>query len=442
MKKSLVLTLALVFILGIAGTAFAANPFTDVPANHWAYASISKLAQAGIIDGYGDGRFIGNNTMTRYEMAQIVAKAMARVDSADAAQRAQIEKLAAEFADELDSLGVRVARLEANADNVKITGEARFSYYDYKNQLVDDNNATLRSRIWISGQVNERWKYGGMLENNGHNFKTNSRAGEESRVSLRRAWVDGSIGVINVTAGRFDYTPVYGIILDDDGDGIKLNYSENRWNIDLFALRPTMTNLWFSKETDITGTEELTGQGNTQVYGAQIGYEFTEGFNIRGAYYKVEGKGDSSGLFYPGISKGNLFEVGLDYEFKNDFGIWGQFIRGDRPDLTIPGINTHFSKNGWAAGLRFGKIERNRVGSFELRGAYYDVPAMATFATTPELDITGRGDGYKGWSVGASFVAAKNIDLNVDYFDFKGQGDMHTDKEKEKLLWSYVRFYF
>ncbi len=58
--------------------------------------------------------------MTRYEMAQIVAKAMAK--------GANVDKLAAEFADELDTLGVRVANLEAKADNVKITGEVRYHY--------------------------------------------------------------------------------------------------------------------------------------------------------------------------------------------------------------------------------------------------------------------------------------------------------------------------
>ena len=121
MKKSLVLAMAMA--LGVSATAFAANPFSDVPAGHWAYASVSKLAAAGIVDGYPDGTFKGDNLMTRYEMAQIVAKAMAK--------GANVDKLAAEFADEMDNLGVRVANLEKKADNVKITGEFRTGYKDY-----------------------------------------------------------------------------------------------------------------------------------------------------------------------------------------------------------------------------------------------------------------------------------------------------------------------
>ena len=92
MKKSLVLAMAMA--LGVTASAYAANPFSDVPAGHWAYDSISKLAAAGVIEGYGDATFGGDKLMTRYEMAQIVAKAMAK--------GANVDKLAAEFADELD----------------------------------------------------------------------------------------------------------------------------------------------------------------------------------------------------------------------------------------------------------------------------------------------------------------------------------------------------
>src|SRR5574344_953772 len=129
MKKSLVLNLALA--MGISANCAAANPFSDVPAGHWAYGSIAKLAAAGIVDGYGDGTYRGDRLMTRYEMAQIVARAMAK--------GANVDRLASEFADELDSLGVRVAKLEKKSDNVKITGEARYSYADYNTHNGSDD---------------------------------------------------------------------------------------------------------------------------------------------------------------------------------------------------------------------------------------------------------------------------------------------------------------
>ena len=123
MKKTLATTLTTALVIGAASTTFAAaNPFSDVPADHWAYDAVTQLAQDGVIEGYGDTTFRGNQSITRYEMAQMVAKAMARTD-VSASDKALIDKLAAEFSDELSNLGVRVANLERNADKVKWTGD-------------------------------------------------------------------------------------------------------------------------------------------------------------------------------------------------------------------------------------------------------------------------------------------------------------------------------
>ncbi|MBC8016820.1 MAG: S-layer homology domain-containing protein, partial [Sporomusaceae bacterium] len=108
-KRMLKVAVVSALTVAFAVPAFA-NPFTDVPAKHWAYDSVNKLAQAGIVDGYGDGTFKGDKTMTRYEMAQIVAKAMTKSLNAD--QKATLDKLSKEFATELNSLGVKVDGLQ------------------------------------------------------------------------------------------------------------------------------------------------------------------------------------------------------------------------------------------------------------------------------------------------------------------------------------------
>ncbi|MBU4228144.1 MAG: S-layer homology domain-containing protein [Candidatus Atribacteria bacterium] len=111
--KKLVLVLVLVLVLALP---VLANPFVDVPLNHWAYDSVQSLAAKGVIVGYPDGTFGGGRTMTRYEFAEATAKALAYVEGMDFASAedvAILEKLAIEFADELASLGVTVADLEA-----------------------------------------------------------------------------------------------------------------------------------------------------------------------------------------------------------------------------------------------------------------------------------------------------------------------------------------
>jgi hypothetical protein len=113
MKK---LALVLVLVLAFALPVFA-NPFVDVPLNHWAYDSVQSLAAKGVIVGYPDGTFGGGKSLTRYEFAEATAKALAYVEGMDFAAAedvAILEKLAIEFADELASLGVTVADLEAS----------------------------------------------------------------------------------------------------------------------------------------------------------------------------------------------------------------------------------------------------------------------------------------------------------------------------------------
>jgi len=155
MKKNLILTLALVFVLGIASTAFAAaNPFVDVPAKHWAYDAVTKLAQAGILDGYGDGTYKGGNLATRYEMAQATAKAMARSDKADAANKALIDKLAVEFAAELNNLGVRVAKLESRASTIQFTGDVRLRYQSNTNLALSNETQNVQARTQERIRIN------------------------------------------------------------------------------------------------------------------------------------------------------------------------------------------------------------------------------------------------------------------------------------------------
>ncbi len=118
MKKTFAIFLTLVFLLSISTSVLAANTtaYADVPAGHWAYTAVNELARVGIIDGYGDKTFRGDKLMTRYEMAQIVEKAMENSNKATAVQKALIDKLAIEFAMELNKLDTRVTKLESKTN--------------------------------------------------------------------------------------------------------------------------------------------------------------------------------------------------------------------------------------------------------------------------------------------------------------------------------------
>src|SRR5215467_12927105 len=67
-------------MFAMVAPAFA-QPFADVPTNHWAYDAIAELAAKGLVEGYPDGTFKGDRAMTRYEMAMVVARLLARIES-------------------------------------------------------------------------------------------------------------------------------------------------------------------------------------------------------------------------------------------------------------------------------------------------------------------------------------------------------------------------
>ena len=167
MKKTKILA-ALAATMAVGATcAFAANPFADVPADSWAYKSVVTLANSGILQGVDGTHFQGNRNITRYEAAEITAKAMAHADRANAQQRAVINKLANEFAGELNNLGVRVANLEDQVGTVKFSGTFKVDYnhkaastrdYDvanYKGVTEDIKNKThtytMKPAEWQSG---------------------------------------------------------------------------------------------------------------------------------------------------------------------------------------------------------------------------------------------------------------------------------------------------
>ena len=198
MKKTLVSALTAALAVGAASTTFAAsNPFSDVPQGHWAYDAVSQLAADGVIEGYGDGTYQGDKTITRYEMAQMVAKAMAKESSASAADKALIDKLAAEYADELNNLGVRVSNLERNADMVKWNGEMRYTYAKQKADGQDNTSNEFKFRLEPSAEVNSHWHVRSRLD-----ATTNASEDGESNVSLKRLYADGDYSNWNIKLGK------------------------------------------------------------------------------------------------------------------------------------------------------------------------------------------------------------------------------------------------
>ena len=403
MKKSLVLAMAMA--LGVTASAYAANPFSDVPAGHWAYDSVNKLVAAGVVDGYPDGTYGGDKLMTRYEMAQIVAKAMAK--------GADVDKLAAEFADELDTLGVRVANLEKKADNVKVTGEVRYRYQDSDLNGNDDNS--LRSRIWITGQVNDDWSYTGMIQNT-QDFQDNDS--EESDTRFQRAYLNGKLGGLYVTAGRYNAVFGDGNIYDDRVDGVEVTYG-SKVKLTGFAGKATDPTV----ERDFNGNK-VEGTTAGDYAGGVISADIAKGLNLAAGYVNFKDMVvDDSDI------DNAIWHVGATYTI-GDVTASAMYLKGDmsQNDKDINGLDD----DGYVVGLSYKGAQADEVGSWGLWAKYYDQGGQTYVGGNHTTDANYFDfEGFKGYGVCASYTFAKNIVGNLAWYDTESKT---TDDDDQRLV--------
>ena len=404
MKKSLVLAMAMA--LGVTASAYAANPFSDVPAGHWAYDSINKLAAAGVVEGYGDATFGGDKLMTRYEMAQIVAKAMAK--------GANVDKLAAEFADELDNLGVRVANLEKKADNVKITGQIRYEYADRDGSIRD--NATykksvaknrLRTRLFVNGAINDDWTYTARLENN-QDLSDND--GEET-TDLNQAYVTGRVGGLAVVAGKAGIVLADGNLYEDTAEFVSASYGKDV-KVTAYAGQPT--------NYDYDDFYGASLSGNVGKLALSAGYDAFKD-SLAGT---VAAKGEDN----------NVWNVGAKYAFDKNVSLNAMYLNSDVD------VADKYDTDGYVVGLDYKGAKAKVAGSWGLTAKYYD-QGVGTFVA----HIMKNGDysafakeGFKGYNVGASYTVAKNMVYSLDYFDLEGKDTDITDR----VIWSRLQITF
>ena len=414
MKKSLVLAMAMA--LGVTASAYAANPFSDVPAGHWAYDSISKLAAAGIIEGYGDDTFRGDRLMTRYEMAQIVAKALAK--------GANVDRLAAEFADELDALGVRVSALEKKADNVKITGEVRYHYgYTKPNHDRKLSETGLRSRIYFNGKVNDNWNYVGRIENQQwfHNTEEPGAGNKgDEDTSFNIAKLEGRLGGINVIAGRDDDVFADGYIYDGEHDAVKLSYGSKYYISGAYG-----------KLTDLNDDEVFGGKASAKKFwNAEIGTNMDTFVNGKVGYLRTKLDTDGKATF-DGKDDVGIMYAGLDFKLTDALGLNAMYLHSNR-DI-YDGLKS--KKNGYVFGLAYKGAEAEEPGTWGLSANYYHQGRGTYLAHTIDGD-TDFSTGFKGWSIGGEVTIAKNMVLSTTYYDTKALKGNLEGNAKTKVLWS------
>ena len=452
MKKTLVSALTTALVVGAASTTFAAaNPFADVPADHWAYDAVSELQAKGVVNGYAvDNTFRGNQNMTRYEMAQIVAKAMAKVESGDAATKAMVDKLAAEFRDELANLGVRMDDLEARMDNVKHSGFIRYRYArntgDFESQDPDQFikfrlNSAVKINNKVDGYARVEWS---------HNVNTDTTNGDGGEVA--QLWVHGKVGTTDIYAGRLNPNDaasfLHGLVLDNEYTGGQITFNKNAgkghisWTID--AGKTSSENAGgvksvdraykFDKDTNAGVWSDAVIGAQTRVIGTHVDYKNGK-FDAGLGYYNF-----SNGLMksVSGVALTNdktnwgIWGVGLGYNF-GDVYLTADYARASE---AVQFNGTDGDKDAYNFQLNYKGAKASVAKSW---GAYVGYQKLGyTAAPFPTYDVKVRG--AKGWKVGVEYAFMKNIVGTLQYFDGKFMNVNGNDKVRR--IFGQVTFSF
>ena len=430
MKKTLVSALTTALVVGAASTTFAAaNPFADVPADHWAYDAVAQLVQDGIINGYGDGTYVGDQNMSRYEMAQIVAKAMAKSDAADNNNKALIDKLAAEFSDELANLGVRVADLEAKTDNVKWEGLVRYDWnttnFAAKGEHRDPEANVLKLRLEPTMTINENWTAHARID---ADFQKDD-VSDDVKKDISQAWTEGQYGKFNVKLGRFGTfsDASHGLVMDDDVTGAEFTYapSEN-WKVKATAARTAGLSKKVVESAD--GKNEATYWAVEANYAngkwdAGVGYH-----NVLATHTYQDGDNNSF----------RIADLGVGYAFDKNVKLTGDYAKGSSQNKVKNAAN-----NAYSIQLNYKGADAADAGSW---GAYVAYRQLAPFATlVPTYDFKAGDEGFytlKGWEIGADYTFAKNIVATAKYFNGKDTAAEAGKDDKTTGVFTRVDFLF
>ncbi len=410
MKKTVVASLAAAMVMSIAGTSFAAaNPFVDVPAKHWSYDSVTKLAQAGIVDGYADGKFQGDKVMSRYEMAQIVAKAMAKSDKADAKQKAAIDKLAAEYATELNTMGVRVAALEKNASNLKFTGDVRIRWNNTENQ-AGSQQFKDRFRLNITSQINDKTSLYARFVFADDKFNQDGK----QRLSDLALTTKGLISNTDVTVGR--YTLNLGPTTYLSGTTGDIEGITTKTKADNFGLL-----LGYGQVRNVNPGSTI----KNNLYIKNIAYAeatYTAGkVKFNADYFKNVNVGASDGNGHVVANAYKIAGGGVAYTFDSNVKVIGEYYKnsaagvkladGSSPTATIARVaykGAAASKPGsWGASFEYDKMKGNALP--------YGLTGASTLINY--TDVNASNNGIKSYAFLVDYTLAKNVVFN-GYYQF------------------------
>ncbi|QDR79124.1 S-layer homology domain-containing protein [Sporomusa termitida] len=421
--------------------------FGDVPAGHWAYEAVGKLAKAGLVDGYGDQSFKGDRTLSRYEFAFVVAKAMDKFEKADEDNQQLIDKLSVEFAAELNRLGARVAKVESKT-NTWIAGETRVRYFgnDPKapntKKLHGSDNFDFRQRIKFQGTINEDISWMARLSASSKfgNYNNGSE-GTNASFDLLAVTAKNVLGIDRVRIGRFPYDNfthgLFGKAVGVDGIRIDEGFGKVTFTASVNNIKgngtATNSSTGDSGDANTLTTAQLSGKASDTL-GWKAGYYWSD----------VPGGSNSGGTGSLNTNIGS-FTQSKGWAAGFDVKLGGVVLIGDYVATSLQGAsNLPTSPKGWAVELSSATkqqpiffsakylVDAKKAGDFGWSVAYRKLDAGAIPSGAGGFDAQAVGypsdrystfvkgtDNIEGWFVALQNTVSKNVIWTIEGQDLK-----------------------
>lgn len=414
MKKSLVLATTLTFCL--MNGALAANQFSSIPLDHWAYQSIHKLHQEGIIEDLNNA----DRSLTRYEAAQIVARAMTKNASTP-----ELKKLITEFTPELNSLGVRIARQESKVDigwEWLLQYRSVFNGSKYMEPTNDD--FILRTRLSLNGRINNNWTSHIMLQNIQNMSSNSSGTSSESELSLLRAAATGQFDKLQVQVGRFAYFDKDAMIFNIEINGIQFDYTAG--NLKTTVSYGTSTAIPRSNmQTDLSSK---ANPGITTA-GLALDWQASKRFALSGGFYnhKIAPIGTYEGV------RVNVYDLMSMYQV-NDWKFSAMYLGANKD------IGRGDDRHGYTFRIAYGGFDFRKKGSYLLQANYFKFPTYTYYGSPYAVEDLGASlCGAKGINIVADYIVEENFRIRTAYTNAT---DLSHKANRTTVYTIYAQFYF
>lgn len=439
-KKILSAAVAMALVAGISGTALAAEgSLADVPKDHWSYQAVDQLVKDGIIEGMSDGTYAGDRAISRYEMAVIVARATEKMEAANIADRALIEKMQAEYNSELKTLAADVQDLKNEVGKVKFNGMFRATYDHDNGRNTDDVVSRDNDRFYLDlhgeYKVNDNWTAKFQSETN-HKYsdKHSKHDGGDTGV-IQRIWADGYFPNSGawVSIGRtwrgLGFT---NILQGGETDGVQAGIPIKGTGLTASAFY--MAPSWEGNGQSYYGVATWGSIGHA----VDINLAYEKAKLSKGEKHNYKGKelvynDDNSVTWKDGgndtVAYDNAFAVGAKWKIVKNLSLTGDYIQS----------NADENNKAQEALLEYKGTDLNDKGSFGMYARYFKIGSNAG---NPD-DLWGsRQNGSKGWMVGFKYVPVKNVEWHTMYSQQKMKFAEGADAFDRKMFRTEVDFHF